>query len=221
MRKGLASAMVACALLVGGAQAVHAEELRVTNGGLIFDFEGDTYLFMGSGFSIQSDPFANLGLVIDRQTAPTCTFCNAGDTVDLSFHTPGEVNLGTGSATIGGTSYSDIALRGVLDFAVTPVAFPSSSDLFVDIKAPLSFTGTIRGLSGGNEVFALDLFGSGTARAPYFFWDAMNAYVSDMGRVTYDFDANSTATPEPTSLLLLAPGLAAGALARRRRRSRG
>jgi hypothetical protein len=181
----------------------------------ILDFEGDFFRFAGDGFSINQN---SIGVFPERLLAPICTFCQPGDTLDMSYTSAGnDVFLGTGNATIGATRFDDVSFRGSLTFDATPITFPSRflDPFFVFPAAPVTFSGTVRGLVGANEVFAASIIGKGLVGQPFFFNGT--AWEWEEGRRNYVFGLEATnPTPEPSTLLMF--GFGAAALSRMRRR---
>jgi hypothetical protein len=145
-----------------------ADPVRITGGAFVIDHEGDFYFLTGEPFSITHQPFIT-GLVIPKiLTAPSCFVpfqdeqCRTGETLNVSFTTGGDVPLGTGSATIGDTTHSDVTFRGTLDFATAPFVFGTAEPgAFVPVVTPFTFSGLFRGFDGGEELFAVPVSGRG------------------------------------------------------------
>jgi hypothetical protein len=229
--EGMMRKLVVCAALsalISVPASAAADPLRVTVGQFNIDHEGDRYLFGGSGFEVKlsfdpQNPDLNYGLWVEKVwNAGTCFVpmqdetCVLGESIDVSFATPGETNMGIGDATINGTSYERVAIRGTLDFDVAPIPMTTSiEEDFNAIRSPFVFSGLIRGLSNGTEVFSLSVAGSGRIFTPLY--REGDRFFGEDGKVVYEFE-DVAATPEPASVLLLLSGLA-GIVARQRRAS--
>lgn len=137
--------------------------------------------------------------------------------MDWSFQTGGEQLLGRGNATIGGFSGSGVDFVGALSFEATPTPFPMEGETNVVFTAPFTFTGYIRGLTGGEQQFIQDFVGAGTVKVDYQPGAAPGLFVEDDDTILYEF---AEPIPEPGTLLLLASGLGM-ALTERRRRTAG
>ena len=223
MRKYLAC--VVLAVTVGLPATAAADPVRVTSGQFNIDHEGDWYVYSGEGFDIRlsrADTLVNYGLWVDKIWGDTCFIpmtdetCTLGETLDVSFTTPADSYMGIGDVTIGDTTYESVALRGTLDFDFTPILLTSELSEFSNGRSPFAFSGVIRGLTNGTELFSISLFGAGRTHIPLF--REGNMVFGEEGKVIYEFE-DIAATPEPATLLLLGTGLAA-TIARRRRSGR-
>ena len=221
MRNFLAA--IALAVMVGLPAPAAADPLRVTSGQFNIDHEGDWYVYFGEGFDIRLDPgLVNYGLWVEKIWGRTCFIpmtdetCAVGETLDVSFTTPTDTHLGIGDATIGGSTYESVTVRGTLDFDFTPILLTSDMPEFSNGRSPFAFSGVIRGLTNGNELFSISLFGAGRTHIPLF--REGNLVFGEEGKVIYEFE-DIAATPEPATVLLLGTGLAA-TIARRRRPDR-
>jgi hypothetical protein len=117
---------------------------------------------------------------------------------------------------IGGTVHEGVTFTGWLDLDAQPFTFPELETDFFAVRVPFTLRGFLRGFSGGSQIFAGSLTGSGIASLPYF--PSRGLYEWEERRLNYVFGPNAAATPEPATVLLLGTGLA-GLVARRRARA--
>ncbi len=230
MRKFAALVGTVLVLSVIAPHPAQAEPFVVTAPS-IFGFapDGDVFHFTGAGFDIRPDPSVSFAIqavagggCLGDNPAGSPFNCTQGDVIDMSVRTVGEVSMGTGTATLNGTTYSDVAFFGDLTFTANQSPFPAIADHLVIFNQSFLFNGALRGVVGGEEVFNIDLTGTGqTSRT--FFRNADGTYNYQMESLTsFVFDAAPppppAPTPEPSSVLLLGSGLAALAARARRRR---
>jgi len=198
---------------------VRAEPL-VIDGGirsfLRFDEEGDFFNFVGNGFEVGNQ----LGDSFDKVLAPSCTFkCEEGDAVNPSWRTAGEVSLGSGTARFGTSTFTDVTYRGTLVFDVTPTTFPATTDNVIGFDLPFSFTGSLRGFEGDDQVFAVDLVGQGRALQSFLKDEDGTFFLDSNSSEQFNFTGGQPApVPEPASVLLLGGGLGSAMVARLRKR---
>jgi hypothetical protein len=205
-------------MLLLGASAAAADPLvvRGTNSSiLVLDYEGDFFRFAGDGFAINGLGSENIFHFFIKPR-PGCDPCVVGDIWDPSFRTDGEIDLGNGNAQFGAVIHPDLRLFGTLDFDATPVPFEPPTDEFFFMRAPFTFNGQIRGLAGGQQVFAVDLVGAGRA-SRVFDPNEDGRWIGGENQFQYRFADAADPVPEPATLLLFGGGaMVAGAIRRRR-----
>lgn len=169
------------------------------------------------GFQVTRDPLS-VGIFFAHGTGlDACPRCAPGVPFNPSFQTNGEIPFGPGSATFGDTSFSDVALFGTLAFHATPVPFPNTTEDFVPISAPFTFSGTVRGLNGGTQLFSETFTGSGTATTLFERNSFTGFYDTNENQLIFAFSDPVAATPEPATLFLLGTGAAAIGIRARRK----
>jgi hypothetical protein len=181
---------------------------------VVLDFEGDFARLAGDGFAVNLPGPDNLSHFI-VSPRPGCDPCMAGDVWDPSFRTVGEIDLGAGNAQFGAVSHPDVRLFGALDFAATPQRFEPPTNEFFFMRAPFTFNGQIRGVADGQQVFAADFIGAGTAFR-VFDRSGGGRWVGGENQFQYRFADSSQPVPEPSTLLLFGTGAAIAAARRRR-----
>lgn len=197
--------------------SVQADPVVITGGQLfVVGISGSPgYIINGLNFSVT----ASGG---DAGNTPNCLPCPSGTPISISSFLVG-TSLGSGSATINGTTFNNIGFLGEFSFAVENIVLPS--DTFDhQIEVPFVFTGNIRGCSPSSlicttEVFSTtELVGQGIAKAAFTFAGMQNGVpVFSFTSVRYDFRP----IPEPVTITLLASGLLGLGVRLRARRKTG
>lgn len=216
----LVAVLVAPVMLAVGASGAAAEPFVVRGAPgsiLVLDFEGDFFRFAGDGFAVNQTGPDNIFHFFVRPR-PGCDPCSPGDAWDPSFRTDGEIDLGVGNARFGTVSHPEVRLFGTLDFAATPVTFEPPTNEFFFMRTPFTFNGQIRGITGGQQVFAADFVGTGTALR-VFDPNEDGRWVGGENQFQYRFADPSEPVPEPATLLLFGAGAAVAAARKRRRLS--
>jgi hypothetical protein len=210
----------AAALLVAAccSATATAEPVRIRSGTISLTFDGSlNWQFEGSRFAAARDLHPDLfwettGLDIgcfdeggcannERMAFSTATFENS--------------SLGHGDALVNGVAYHDIDFSGSWSLSSPGAGVPDGPELFAVLEAPFSFSGSLRGARGGQELFNVDLIGSGRAQVSITRIGPGGWAIDDAAPVDYLF-ATPSAVPEPASMLLVGTGCAAFAAARRR-----
>ena len=150
----------------------------------------------------------------------TCGPCVAGQTVGVGGLFLGSSLGGGGTATINGTTFTNVGYSGQFGIGGSSFVVPSVLSS-VTITVPFNFTGTLNGCSGSclinPVVFTVNLVGSGTAAIDLNFsgLDQFGRPIFFFQKATFQF----ADVPEPATLLLFGGGLAALTASLRRRRA--
>jgi hypothetical protein len=218
----LSAATVLLASTLLGAWPAAAEPILIRTGGVGFDIGDPPGLgLMADGFSLSSH-FPSIAS-FQLCTSP----CFSGDVIAPStiFGTASrEFGLGTGIATVDGTTYGtsiggpgSVAFRGTLSFEASPVVIPMLPAAgFLRVTSPFVVTGNIAGfqtLDPTSPLFTVDVFGSGIATLVLGPHPSGPAGALSFRAVQYDI---LDPVPEPATIVLCGSGLA-GLLLRRRR----
>ncbi len=200
--------------IVAAAAVTSADPIHINAGALVGDDFGARMIASSPdhGFSIDASGDAAGGIY---EPVLRCNFdeeCAPGATVSLEAMWSGSDF--PGRATVDGTTYrlggnDDASV--LADFTGTWIAPPFGGGTTVTVRAPFAFSGLFfYPSSPGFPLGPLTLTGSGMATLALH-WGNFGSW--HVGGRQYDFSA--AATPEPATLLLLAP--AVGLLVLRRR----
>lgn len=170
-----------------------------SSGGPFFNLSGNNFTAMNAGGDT-----GNFSLQL------SCFPCVAGQTVGAGGSFLGSSLGGGGTATINGTTFTNLGYSGLFGLGGNSFVIPSVMTN-VQITVPFTFTGTLNGCSGGSclnnpVIFTVDLVGSGMVTVdltfggldqqgrPIFFFQKANFQFQDV--------------PEPATLFLLGGGVA-------------
>jgi hypothetical protein len=205
----LACLTAALALWAG---VVRADPVTVRGGISLNALEGPLFDLAGPTFraTVDGNPFNNgFDLVPDFFTwcGRGAGRCFSGDSLQMGGTTNGDAFIGTGTVVTNGVTFTNaqVFLDGV--FVAPPAVVPGEQSI-VSVTSPFTFSGTLRAVSGDDEILRQALIGSGTAAAQLFLLDPGAGFADENNAIGYRFDASATATPEPATLLLMLSGVA-------------
>jgi hypothetical protein len=184
--------------------SVYADPLVITSGtASISGTARISYNLIGQNFSFT-------GANGDEGNAPAtnCHPCSSLNPIGLGGFFVG-TSLGSGSATLNGSTFNNIDFLGTFNIGGGPVFLSGTSD--VTVIVPFSFSGDIMGCTDsvfcGVPLFTTQqLVGQGFVTAVFTFSGTAN------GATLYDFKSmdftfTSAPVPEPMTISLLAAGL--------------
>ena len=191
--------------VICGAPPAVAEPIVITSGSVFVGapsgpFPPFGFELLGSNTILRGVTFAERG-----------GFVRLGDTVDLS--TPvvlTAVGFGPFEQTVNGEAFTNVILRGALNFHAVP--FVASSNALGGFTTAFSMTGEVSLFEGGfgqdlgPHLLTTQLIGSGTASIG-FLREIENGVFMTSGTSFRFAAAPAAATPEPATLLLVSGGL--------------
>ncbi len=196
--------------------AVYADPIRIVTGGYASANEGN------NGFSLEGADFHVSGEFPVGGPIESCFPCAPGTLINLSVSAPpdtyGDPSVVDGVVYEGFPFFNGGPIfTGLFSFTSGAVAVPDMTGvLYAERSLPFTFTGSLIAYDNiertGTPLFSLALIGSGTATLSFSHQD----FGITTDRISYQFES-AAATPEPATLLLVAP--AVGWMARSRRRS--
>ena len=191
--------------------AAHAEPVQITSGFLTSSRSGfATFEFVGADFFAAG--FAEPGYLAP---AVECSPCAPGDTFSMRAYYAG--TIGSGTATVAGTSYDRINFDGELIFGSADVTTPSTPNGFT-VSQPFTFSGLLLGIpqrgSGEEILFRPALTGHGTVTASFSGIESFpgGKPIFDLQTIRYEFGSDGAVpdpVPEPATLLLFGSGVGA------------
>lgn len=231
MRHALCPAVVVSLLLLTGAPAV-ADPVTVTSGFARLTDEPGDFSLVGSGFHLTGDWFPRtlegtfwFQVCGHPDLAGSAGGCLPGSRIDFGTTTYALSADPQGSGVIAGVAHERLFYSGEWTFHGPTVTGPVAFDESPLVRhGTFAFEGSISAFLNadrtGTPLFSADLRGSGTADV---FFAMEGAGTSGQRLVAHDLHYSFETpqpVPEPSSVLLVAAGLAAGFNRIRRRRGR-
>ena len=230
MRLAFYRAVVVSLFLLAGAPAF-ADPVTVTSGFARLTDEPGDFSLVGSGFELSGSWFPRT--VAGTFWYQTCGHpelagsrggCTPGSRIDFGTTTYALGGDPQGSGVIGGVAHDRLYYSGEWTFVGPTVTGPDGLDDSPLVReGAFAFQGSIAAFltedRTGTPLFSTDLRGSGTARV---FFGVETAGTAGPRLVAHDLDyifETPQAVPEPSSMLLVAAGIAAGLNRVRRRKA--
>ena len=198
--------------------SVYADPAVITSGSASINSSARlSYNIAGLNFSIATNGSGDTG----NAPSATCSPCTSGMNVFAGGFFVG-TSLGSGNATINGTTFNNIGFLGTFNIGSALSTLPvGTSD--VTFVVPFTWTGNIIGCQPDNvscltQVFSMDVTGQGIATLRYRYDTTINGIaLYTFQSMTFAFQ-DPAAVPEPLTISLLATGLVGVGVKLRKRR---
>jgi PEP-CTERM motif len=209
LRRPVITAVLLLSVMVPS--GAHAEPVQITSGFLrdVRPFGDGMFEFNGADFFAAG--YAGEGII---SPAISCWVCVPGNTINMRAWYP---DLGSGTATVAGTSYDPIYFGGELIFESADVTAPAMTPNGFTVSQPFTLSGYVFGelsQASGPEVFRQALTGHGTVTASFStivpsFPGSYPLFAFETMQYEFASGAVPDPVPEPATLLLLGSGVGA------------
>jgi PEP-CTERM motif len=224
MKRYIAGAAIACALLLTGSTA-QADPLLVTGGSFRDGVSTGFWTLIGDGFSLSGASEGSAGGLFN--SCRPCGWEPAPVSLNFSVDVFGGPFLGGRPGTFNGVSYPTTVFDGQLHFTGPSLSAAVLSPTNLLFTLPFTMTGHLTAFANGSDeflnnspLFAADFMGRGTVTARFNQdpTEPGQPNLFDVASVVYRFESSESPVPEPATLLMLGAGLVIVAHRMRRRR---